>query len=88
MILFKIATETYIYGIQYIYTIFGILLMALVFEKNFLPVFYELNTTSLYEYLELRFGKWTRFLVSMLFTIETVRYLKIKMFCILHAFIV
>lgn len=47
--LLGIPTEIYVYGIQYIYIIAGILLMGLVFERAFLPVFHQLDITSVYE---------------------------------------
>lgn len=70
--LLGIPTETYVYGIHYIYIISGILLMGLVFERTFLPVLHGLNITSTFEYLEVRFGKRTRCFASALFTAETV----------------
>lgn len=73
MTLLGIPTEIYVYGIQYIYIIGGILIMAFIFERTFLPIFHGMKITSTYEYLELRFDKKTRFLVSVLFTIQAVR---------------
>lgn len=79
MALLGIPTEIYVYGIQYIYIVGGILLMALFFERTFLPIFHKLKITSSYEYLEMRFDKKTRCLASLLFTIELVRQ-KLKTF--------
>lgn len=73
MSLLGIPTEIYVYGIQYIYIIGGVLLMAFVFERTFLPIFHTLKITSTYEYLEMRFDKKTRVMASALFAVQTVK---------------
>lgn len=50
--------------------------MGLIFERTFLSVFHGLKLTSIYEYLELRFDRRTRFFASVLFAAEIVKYLK------------
>ncbi|EDW31382.1 GL10993 [Drosophila persimilis] len=46
----------------------------------FLPVFYRMQTTSVYEYLERRFGQATRLCASLAFTIQMVLYMGIALY--------
>ncbi|KAG8173964.1 hypothetical protein JTE90_016679, partial [Oedothorax gibbosus] len=62
--------ETYNYGTQYLMWLLGTPMGALIAGKAFLPVFYEMNVSTAYEYLEKRFGKTTRTIASILFTVQ------------------
>ncbi|XP_029318235.1 sodium-coupled monocarboxylate transporter 1 [Cottoperca gobio] len=55
------------YGLSYIVTM-------VVTSEVFLPVFYRLDITSTYEYLELRFSRATRLLGTSLFIVQTIIY--------------
>ncbi|XP_068144996.1 putative sodium-dependent multivitamin transporter [Drosophila tropicalis] len=46
----------------------------------FLPVFYRMRTTSVYEYLERRFGQATRLAASLAFTIQMILYMGIVLY--------
>lgn len=78
--LLGIPTEIYVYGIQYIYIAGAIILMAILVEKIYLPVFHELQVTSTYEYLERRFDKTIRLFGSMLFTIGMLVWLPVVIY--------
>ncbi|XP_055375450.1 sodium-coupled monocarboxylate transporter 1-like [Condylostylus longicornis] len=58
--LIGLSTEIYLYGILYVYTIPTIILAASVCWYIFLPIFCNLNLTSIYEYFEMRFNKKIR----------------------------
>ncbi|XP_040200253.1 sodium-coupled monocarboxylate transporter 1-like isoform X2 [Rana temporaria] len=66
--------DVYRYGAMY--SIFAISygFVVLICAEVFLPVFYRLNLTSTYEYLELRFSKVVRILGTVIFIIEMVLY--------------
>ncbi|XP_017285428.1 sodium-coupled monocarboxylate transporter 1 [Kryptolebias marmoratus] len=66
--------EVYRFG-----AIFGLIVIAyplsmVVTSEIFLPIFYRLNITSTYEYLELRFNKATRLLGTTSFLIQITLY--------------
>jgi hypothetical protein len=42
-------TEIYVYGIQYIYILFGAIAMGFIMSYAYLPVFHNLQVTSAYE---------------------------------------
>lgn len=41
-------TEIYVYGIQYMFVIFGVILMGIAMTYIYLPVFHDLQLTSTY----------------------------------------
>ncbi|GBM77522.1 Putative sodium-dependent multivitamin transporter [Araneus ventricosus] len=67
-----VPAEMYLYGTQYVITGLGIPLGGLLAAYGFLPVFYEMQVSTAYEYLERRFGKTTRTVVATLYTLLTV----------------
>ncbi|KAF5277767.1 hypothetical protein FQR65_LT03747 [Abscondita terminalis] len=78
--LLGIPTEVYVYGIQYLYILGGVVLMALVFQTVYLPIFHNLHITSTYEYLERRFDKKIRLFGSLLFSIGIMVWLPIVIY--------
>lgn len=73
-------TEIYVYGIQYMYIIVGIVTMGFVMSYVYLPVFHDLQLTSTYEYLQTRFDKRIRLFGSILFTFGTIFWLPIVIY--------
>ncbi|XP_044735644.1 sodium-coupled monocarboxylate transporter 1-like [Chrysoperla carnea] len=78
--LLGIPTEIYLYGIQYVYIAFGIISMGVVMSIVYVPVLHQLQLTSSYEYLQLRFDKRMRLLAATLFTFTTINWLPIVIF--------
>ncbi|CAH1369090.1 unnamed protein product [Tenebrio molitor] len=75
-----IPTETYLYGTQYVYLLVGLVISTIIMNYIYLPVFYNLNITSTYEYLERRFDKKVRVFGSILFTINTITWLPVVIY--------
>ncbi|KAK9722161.1 Sodium:solute symporter family [Popillia japonica] len=72
-----LPADVYKYGITCTITLLVIPLVMLAGSFVFLPVFYNLQITSIYEYLSLRFCNKTRIFASILFTIYLVLFLPI-----------
>ncbi|KAG8181718.1 hypothetical protein JTE90_025691, partial [Oedothorax gibbosus] len=52
--------------------------IGMVFASYFIiPVYFRCGVSSIYEYLEMRFGKYTRYTVSAMFLIEMILYMSI-----------
>ncbi|OCT88734.1 sodium-coupled monocarboxylate transporter 1-like [Xenopus laevis] len=66
--------DIYRFGAIYSMFAFSYVLVVIICAEIFLPVFYRLNITSTYEYLELRFNKCVRILGTVIFIIEMVLY--------------
>ncbi|KAJ2947733.1 hypothetical protein O0L34_g9509 [Tuta absoluta] len=78
--LLGIPTELYMYGTSFFFYLLGAFLMSLIMSFFFLPVFYELQLTSAYEYLELRFDKRLRVFGSVLFSVYLMAWLPIVIY--------
>lgn len=78
--LLGVPSENYFYGTQFVVIniayIFGTPIAAYVF----LPVFYNLQVVSVYEYLERRFGRATRLAMSATFIIQMVLYMAVVLY--------
>ncbi|KAH8298538.1 hypothetical protein KR044_009942 [Drosophila immigrans] len=78
--LMGVSNEAYQFG-----TLFGVINISYVLSTPiaayiFLPVFYRMRTTSVYEYLERRFGHATRLAASIAFTLQMVLYMGIALY--------
>ena len=63
--------EIYEFGFEFWFFISGLLLSIVFVSHAVLPVLYDLNLTSAYEYLEIRFNsKWPRRLGAAIFILE------------------
>ncbi|XP_012533313.1 sodium-coupled monocarboxylate transporter 1 [Monomorium pharaonis] len=78
--LLGIPTEVFHYGSQYTACVISSILTAVITCYVFLPVFYKLQLTSTFEYLEIRFTRPVRILSSVLFTISLFMYLPIVIY--------
>ncbi|XP_015913608.1 putative sodium-dependent multivitamin transporter [Parasteatoda tepidariorum] len=72
--------EIYLYGAQlYLYPLgFTVALILVTFVHT--PVFFGIKITSAYEYLERRFGKTTRTIISGLFIIQMVLFMSVGLY--------
>ncbi|XP_060089353.1 sodium/iodide cotransporter [Heteronotia binoei] len=69
-----VPAEAYRYGMKFIWMCLGQCLNTLLTAYLFLPVFYRLQLTSTYEYLELRFSKKVRLCGTIQYVIATMLY--------------
>ncbi|XP_049878245.1 sodium-coupled monocarboxylate transporter 2-like [Pectinophora gossypiella] len=73
-------TELYIYGTSYCFFLIGAFMMSVVISFTFLPVLHELQLTSAYEYLEMRYDKRLRVFGSVLFSVYLMAWLPIVIY--------
>uniref|UniRef100_A0A6Q2XBL9 Uncharacterized protein n=1 Tax=Esox lucius TaxID=8010 RepID=A0A6Q2XBL9_ESOLU len=66
--------EVYQYGASFGLFSLSYVLVVVFCSEIFLPVFYRLDITSTYEYLEMRFNKATRLLGTVMFIVQTILY--------------
>ncbi|XP_053113063.1 sodium-coupled monocarboxylate transporter 1-like [Hemicordylus capensis] len=66
--------EVYTFGIKFGLFAFAYAFMVVISAEVFLPVYYRLQLTSAYEYLELRYNKYVRLTGTLMFIIQTVLY--------------
>ncbi|XP_055940966.1 putative sodium-dependent multivitamin transporter [Argiope bruennichi] len=78
--LLGIPAETYLYGVRYSVCILGLLVGYLFCAYGCMPTYYDLNVSTTYEYLEIRFGKTIRNIVALLFVVRMVFYIAIALY--------
>ncbi|XP_029174079.1 sodium-coupled monocarboxylate transporter 1-like [Nylanderia fulva] len=78
--LLGIPAEVFHHGTQYAMCVITATLTAIITSYIFLPVFYKLQLTSTFEYLEIRFARPVRILSSVLFTISLFMYVPIVIY--------
>lgn len=78
--LLGVPAEVYMYGTQYYAVFFTTIITTVLIIFFYLPVFYKLQLTSLYEYLELRFSHGTRMLASFIFAISLILYIPVVIY--------
>ncbi|KAK0178466.1 hypothetical protein PV327_007357 [Microctonus hyperodae] len=72
--------EIYNFGTQYWITIFSILFSGVIVGNIYLPVFAALKLNSCYEYLEIRFNRSVRMLISFIFVVDVILYQSIVLY--------
>uniref|UniRef100_T1JCV0 Sodium-dependent multivitamin transporter n=1 Tax=Strigamia maritima TaxID=126957 RepID=T1JCV0_STRMM len=78
--LLGVSSENYVYGTQFVIINFSYIFGTFIAAYLYLPVFFHLQVTSAYEYLELRFGKITRRTASGAFILQMVLYMSIVLY--------
>lgn len=68
-------SEVYTNGTMYLWMLAAMLLATAASAHLFMPIFYNLNKTSCFQYLEMRFGRVTRIVASLLFLLQTFVYM-------------
>ncbi|XP_072939944.1 putative sodium-dependent multivitamin transporter isoform X2 [Epargyreus clarus] len=72
--LLGVSAETYYYGMIFVVINISYGIATPIASYLYLPVFFGLQKTSTYEYLELRFGPHIRLLASLTYTLQMVLY--------------
>ncbi|KAF2886735.1 hypothetical protein ILUMI_19438 [Ignelater luminosus] len=67
--LLAFPTETYLYGTIYLVGVIAQILTGVILYYTFLPVFWKLEITAAYEYLEIRFDKTLRTVATVLYIV-------------------
>ncbi|GBO09626.1 Sodium-coupled monocarboxylate transporter 1 [Araneus ventricosus] len=75
-----IPAEIYLYGLKYSVCVLGLLVGYLFCAYGCIPTYYDLNVSTTYEYLEIRFGKTIRNIVAFLFIIRMVFYTALALY--------
>ncbi|CAH2071410.1 unnamed protein product, partial [Iphiclides podalirius] len=72
--LLGVSAENYYYGMQFVVINISYGIATPFASRLYLPVFFGLQKTSTYEYLELRFGPRIRMLASLTYTLQMLLY--------------
>ncbi|XP_063533125.1 putative sodium-dependent multivitamin transporter [Cydia strobilella] len=72
--LLGVSSENYSYGMQFVVINISYGIATPIASRYYLPVFFGLQKTSTYEYLELRFGPHIRVLASLTYTLQMILY--------------
>ncbi|GIY73374.1 putative sodium-dependent multivitamin transporter [Caerostris extrusa] len=75
-----LAAENYMNGTQFVIINIAYIVGTPIAAFIFLPVFYQMQATSAFEYLEKRFNKKTRLLASSIFILQMVMYMSIVLY--------
>ncbi|KAK9722165.1 Sodium:solute symporter family [Popillia japonica] len=78
--LLAIPADVYLYGVTLWFTVPMFILTNALTSFVYMPVFYELQVTSTFEYLKLRFNNTIRTFASVLFVIGQLLYLPIVVY--------
>ncbi|KAG8257122.1 hypothetical protein J6590_055507 [Homalodisca vitripennis] len=78
--LLGVSGEVYMYGTIFLTIIISYILFTAVAAYLYLPVFFKLQATSAYEYLERRFSPRVRIAASVLYTLQMVLYMGIVLY--------
>ncbi|KAJ9601324.1 hypothetical protein L9F63_000546, partial [Diploptera punctata] len=78
--LLGVSSENYSYGTQFIVINFSYGIATPIAAYLYLPVFFKLQATSAYHYLELRFGQVTRLAASFAFSLQMILYMGIVLY--------
>ncbi|GFT24651.1 putative sodium-dependent multivitamin transporter [Nephila pilipes] len=75
-----VPAEMYRFGIHLAYLNIGYVVGMVVTAYVSLPVFFELNASTAYEYLDKRFGKFARTLTSIVFVFQMILYMSVVLY--------
>uniref|UniRef100_A0A182QV60 Sodium/solute symporter n=1 Tax=Anopheles farauti TaxID=69004 RepID=A0A182QV60_9DIPT len=75
-----VPSEMYSHGTQYWMFIIPAFTVAFLMKTIYLPVFYDLQVTSAFTYLELRFDKFVRSAASVVYAIQCIIYIPIVIY--------
>lgn len=80
IMLLAVPADIYLYGTTYSLSVFTAIVIYVVALYVYIPVFYKLQLTSVYEYLKIRFNTKIRTISSVLFLLSSLLYLPIVIY--------
>lgn len=78
--LLGLSSENYNFGLQFIVINISYGIFTPVAAYLYLPVFFKLQATSAYEYLERRFGKLSRLIASLSYSLQMILYMGVVLY--------
>lgn len=75
-----VPAEIFVHGTDYCYLTISYFLCFPVVAHIFIPVFYKLKITSVYEYLELRFSKFVRICGTIIYMLMLIIYMGVVLY--------
>ncbi|KRT80548.1 hypothetical protein AMK59_8463 [Oryctes borbonicus] len=78
--LLGVSSENYSFGIQFVVINLSYVLFTPIAAYLYLPVFFKLQATSAYEYLERRFGQSVRLAASLCYSLQMILYMGIVLY--------
>lgn len=78
--LLGVSMESYQYGMMFAWINLSYIISTPIAAYLFLPVFYNMRNTSVYEYLQRRFGFSTRIVASIAFSVQMILYMGIVLY--------
>lgn len=78
--LLGVSSENYTFGLQFIVINISYGIFTPIAAYLYLPVFFRLQATSAYEYLEKRFGNACRLAASLVYTTQMVLYMGVALY--------
>ncbi|XP_057657298.1 putative sodium-dependent multivitamin transporter isoform X2 [Diorhabda carinulata] len=78
--LLGVSSENYSFGVQFIVINISYGIFTFIAAYLYLPVFFKLQATSAYEYLEKRFGKTARLAASLSYTLQMTLYMGVVLY--------
>ncbi|TRY71728.1 hypothetical protein TCAL_03416 [Tigriopus californicus] len=78
--LLGVTQENYYFGTQFVVINIAYIIGTPICAYLYLPVFFQLQAASAYEYLEKRFGKTTRVVASLAFSLQMILYMGIVLY--------
>lgn len=78
--LLAVPADVYKYGVGYWFACYAQVMVITITYFVYLPVFYDLEITSIFEYLKIRFNKKLQILASVLFAIGNFLFLPIVIY--------
>ncbi|XP_045595048.2 putative sodium-dependent multivitamin transporter [Procambarus clarkii] len=75
-----VSKENYMFGTQFVVINISYIISTPIVCYLYLPVFFRLQNTSVYEYLERRYGMMTRLCASLAFSLQMTLYMGIVLY--------
>ncbi|XP_075211398.1 putative sodium-dependent multivitamin transporter [Lycorma delicatula] len=78
--LLGVSAEVYMHSTQFMVINLGYILVTPIIAYFYLPVYFNLQATSVFEYLERRFGSRLRFTTSSVYFLQTMLYMGVVLY--------